>query len=162
MSTLIVYYSYMGNTRKIAEMIQKETGGDLLEIKTKVPYSGDYNTVVDQGQKEVNQGYMPELQPLGINSGEYDFIYLGTPVWWYTFAPAVKTYLAQNEFDGKRIYPFVTNGGWIGHTVKDIKAACPKAQVEHGINIRFDEDRLVTSEQEIIKWIRDTYGENQK
>lgn len=30
---LIVYYSWHGNTRKIAEQIKRETGGDLFEIK---------------------------------------------------------------------------------------------------------------------------------
>lgn len=111
MKTLIVYYSYTGNTKKIAEKIHKEIGGDIAEIKTVVPYKESYNSVVEQGKKEVNQGYMPEIEPLGVNLEEYDTIILGTPVWWYTFAPAVKTFLEQNDFSGKKIYTFATNGG---------------------------------------------------
>ena len=64
MKTLIVYYSFGGNTRKIARMLQDRIGGDLAEIETAVPYTGDYNAVVAQGEKEIQEGYMPELKPL--------------------------------------------------------------------------------------------------
>ena len=45
MKTLILYYSYGGNTKRIAEMIQKEIGGDIVRMDTVVPYDGDYDTV---------------------------------------------------------------------------------------------------------------------
>lgn len=105
MKTLILFYSYGGNTRKIAEMIQQETGSDLEEIKTAFPYEGDYNSVVNQGQREVNSGFMPEILPLKADITTYDQIILGTPVWWYTFAPAMKTFLHENDLSGKTIYP---------------------------------------------------------
>ena len=44
MKTLILYYSYGGNTKRIAEMIQKEIGGDIVRMDTVVPYDGDYDT----------------------------------------------------------------------------------------------------------------------
>lgn len=155
MKTLILYYSYQGNTKRIAELIRKEIGGDLARIETVVPYSGTYDQVVDQGQDEVNRGYMPELQPLSVHFEDYDRVVLGTPVWWYTFAPAVKTFLANHDFSGKTVYPFATNGGWIGHTFKDIAAACAGARVERGLNIRFDGNHLRTPEAEILKWVRE-------
>ena len=49
MKTLILYYSYGGNTRRIAEMIQKQVSGDLVEIETEKSYPTDYNAVVEQG-----------------------------------------------------------------------------------------------------------------
>ena len=57
MKKVIVYYSYRGNTKSIDEMIQKSTGADIARIETVVPYDGDYNSVVNQGQDEVNSGY---------------------------------------------------------------------------------------------------------
>lgn len=51
MKTLILYYSYGGNTKRIAERIQKEIGGEIARIDTVVPYDGDNDTVVDQGQR---------------------------------------------------------------------------------------------------------------
>lgn len=135
-------------------MIQSKIGGDTERIDTVVPYSGDYNSVVDQGHKEVNQGYMPEIKPLSVNLDDYDTIVLGMPVWWYTFAPAMKTFLTNNSLSGKTIYPFATNGGWIGHTFEDIKSLCTGANVKKGINIEFDADRLRTSASEIENWIK--------
>ena len=42
MKSVIVYYSYGGNTRKIAQMIHDKKGYDLVEIKPVVPYTSDY------------------------------------------------------------------------------------------------------------------------
>ena len=78
----------------------------------------------------------------------------GTPVWWYTFAPAVHTFLTQQDLSCKTVYPFATNGGWIGHTFADIEKSCKGAEVKEGMNIRFDEDVLRTSEAEIDAWIQ--------
>lgn len=66
MKTLILYYSYGGNTKRIAEMIQREIGGDIARMDTVVPYDGDYDEVVNQGQREIAEGYCPELKPLHI------------------------------------------------------------------------------------------------
>ena len=112
-----------GNTERIAKMLQSETDSDILKIDTVVPYSGSYDDVVNQGQNEVQRGYEPEIKPLDINIADYDVIAVGTPTWWYTMAPAVKTFLHQQDFTGKTVVPFMTNGGWPGHVIKDMKAA---------------------------------------
>lgn len=154
MKTLIVYYSYRGNTKHIADLIAKETGADILRIETVVPYKGSYNEVVNQGQDEVNAGYCPKLKPLSVDISQYDTIILGTPVWWYTFAPAMHTFLKSQDWTGKTVYPFATNGGWIGHTFKDFRTICHGADVKSGLNVRFDESTLRTSMKDIEKWIR--------
>lgn len=153
MKSIVIYYSYGGNTRKIAERIQKELGADSFEIETIQPYSGSYNDVVEQGQVEVNSGFMPEIKPFHIDLNQYDTIILGTPVWWYTFAPAMKTFLSNTDLSGKNIYSFATNGGWIGHTFKDIEMICTGAKVHKGLNIRFNEDKQITPDAEIQNWI---------
>ena len=152
MKTLILYYSYGGNTRKIAQMIRQEIGGNLEESETVKPYTGYYDAVVDQGQREIDSGFMPEIKPLKADISNYDCIVFGSPVWWYTFAPAVKTFLHNHNLSGKMIYPFATNGGWIGHTLKDFEKGCVGAKVMKGLNVRFDEDTLRTSETEIKRW----------
>ena len=45
----------MRNTERIAKSLQSVTGGDLVRLDTAVPYTGSYNDVVDQGQREVNR-----------------------------------------------------------------------------------------------------------
>ncbi len=154
MKTLILYYSYGGNTKRIAEMIQGEIGGDIARIDTVVPYDGDYNTVVDQGQREVAEGYCPELKPLRIDLAAYDTVVLGSPVWWYTFAPAMHSFLQQADLTGKTVYPFATNGGWLGHTLEDFDQACKGAVVKPGLNVRFDGSILRTPESEIQRWAK--------
>ena len=68
---LIVYCSWSnGNTERIAKELQNVASGDLLKIDTAVPYSGSYDEVVDQGQREVNRGYEPELKPLTVNPAD--------------------------------------------------------------------------------------------
>ncbi len=153
MNGLVLYYSYGGNTRRIAEQIQKVLGCDLAEIATVAPYTGSYDEIVSQGQREADSGFKPPVHPLAKNPGDYDTIILGTPVWWYTPAPAVKTVLSACDWNGKTIYPFATNGGWIGHTFEDIEKACVGATVKSGPNIRFEEDHLQTRTAEIDRWI---------
>jgi len=155
---LIVYYSWSnGNTENIAKMLQKETGGDLARIDTVVPYEGSYDDVVSQGQDEVNRGYEPEIKTLNVNIADYDVIAIGTPTWWYTMAPAVRTFLHENDFTGKTVVPFMTNGGWPGHVIKDMKAFCKGAEAVCDMQVQFDStggSRLETSQDKINKWIQ--------
>lgn len=151
---IIIYYSMGGNTRKIARMIADETGANIAEIKTVKPYKGSYNEIVEQGHSEVDSGFEPEIQPFTADLNKYDTVYLGTPVWWYTYAPAMKTFLSNTDLSGKTIYPFATNGGWIGHTFEDIKKACAGADVKDGLNVYFSANKLKTSENKIKSWIK--------
>ena len=155
---LIIYYSWSnGNTERIAKMLQSETDSDILKIDTVVPYSGSYDDVVNQGQNEVQRGYEPEIKPLDINIADYDVIAVGTPTWWYTMAPAVKIFLHQQDFTGKTVVPFMTNGGWPGHVIKDMKAACKGANVVCDMQIQFDStggSNLETPQEQINEWIQ--------
>ena len=155
---LIIYYSWSnGNTERIAKMLQSETDSDILKIDTVVPYSGSYDDVVNQGQNEVQRGYEPEIKLLDINIADYDVIAVGTPTWWYTMAPAVKTFLHQQDFTGKTVVPFMTNGGWPGHVIKDMKAACKGANVVCDMQIQFDStggSNLETPQEQINEWIQ--------
>lgn len=97
---LIVCYSWSnGNTERVAKMLQKTTGADMVQIDTVVPYTGSYDDVVRQGQEEVQRGYKPEIKPLDVDIRNYDVIAVGTPTWWYTMAPAVLTFLHQQDWN---------------------------------------------------------------
>lgn len=149
---MIVYYTWSnGNTARIARKLQSVAGGELLQIDTAVPYAGSYDDVVNRGQDEVRRGYEPELKPIDVNMASYDVIAVGTPTWWYTMAPAVLTFLHGHDFTGKTVVPFMTNGGWPGHVIKDMKNACRGADFACDMQVRFDSsggDRLETSEKE--------------
>lgn len=155
MNKLIVYFSYTNNTRTIANKIKDKLNCDILEIKTKIPYSDDYQTVVDDEQNSEASNHLPEIEDINIDLSKYDEIILGTPVWWYRPVPAIRTFLTQNDLKGKTIKPFATNAGWLGKTFKEIKSLCPNSNVEEGMNIVFESysDKLVTSEKDINNWI---------
>lgn len=157
MKTLILYYSQArGNTRRIARMIQKYTGANIAEIETVVSYTGSYDDIVNQGQEEVNSGFMPEIKPLSVNLSDYDRIILGTPTWWYTMAPAMKTFLNQYDLSEKNIILFQTHGGWEGHVFKDMKSMI-KGNVTEEFAVQFDStggSQLITPIPEIEVWIR--------
>lgn len=152
MKPVVIYYSYSGNTKSIAEKFKESLDCDIFEIETVTPYTGDYNAVVDQGKEEVESAFMPEIKPLAVDLSKYDTVILGMPVWWYTYAPAVKTFLNSFDLSGKKLYPFATNGGWLGHTFKDLKKEC-KADVKDGLNIRFNGKNSRTNEKEIEAYI---------
>lgn len=155
MSKLIVYFSYTNNTRTIANKIKEKLNCDILEIKTIMPYSEDYQSVVNDEQNTERSNYLPEIQDINIDLSKYDEIILGTPVWWYRPVPAIRSFLTQNDLSKKTIKPFATNAGWLGKTFKEIKSLCPNSIVEEGMNIVFESysDKLVTSENDVNKWI---------
>ena len=152
---LIVYFTYTNNTKKIAEHIKEKLNCDILEIKTVVPYSDDYDSVVNDQQNSEGSSFLPEIQEINLNLEEYDEIILGTPVWWYRPVPAIRTFLTKYDLTGKTIKPFATNAGWLGRTFKEINSLCPNSKVEEGMNIVFESysDKLVTKESEIDNWI---------
>lgn len=65
MKKIVIYYSYGGNTERIAADIGKKIGADTARIDTVIPYSDDYDFVVEQGHQEVNRGYKPEINAHG-------------------------------------------------------------------------------------------------
>ena len=154
---LVVYYSYTGHTKMIAESIQKKLGCNILEIKPVKPYSTDYQTVVDEEQNNESAKRTPEIEPIDIDLSKYEEIILGSPVWWYTIVPVIRTFLTKNDLSGKIIKPYATNAGWLGRTFKEIEKLCPNSKVEKGMNIVFTEDynknQLVTSPDEVDNWI---------
>ena len=154
---LVVYYSWSnGNTKRIAQKLAQETGADIVRIETATPYTGSHESVVEQGKREVEAGYMPQINSLSVNLSDYEVIAIGTPTWWYTMAPAVLTFLTTHSLKGKTVIPFMTNGGWPGHVIKDMKETCKGAEFMHEMEIQFDsmgKDHLETPESKIDAWV---------
>ena len=130
---LIAYYSWSGNTRFAAEQIQKLTGGTLFEIKPAKAYPSDYGACVDQAKKECRDEFKPELATKVDDFSKYDVIFVGTPNWWSTMAPPVRSFLAGYDFSGKTVIPFVTHGGGgMAHCERDMRKVCPQATFGKG------------------------------
>ena len=154
---LVVYYSWSnGNTEKVVEQLADACGADIERIETVEPYPDDYDETVEQGHREVNEGFEPQVEPLEHDMADYDVIAVGTPTWWYTMAPAVKTLLAENDLSGKTVVPLMTNGGWPGSVIDDIEDACAGATFGPSMEIQFDSnggDIQRTPQRDVDAWI---------
>ncbi len=152
---LVVYFSYTGHTKMITDKIKEKLDCDILKIETVVPYSTDYDTVVNDEQNSERSDFLPEIKDININLDNYDEIILGTPVWWYRPAPAIRSFLTKYDLTGKTVIPFATNAGWLGKTFFEIKNMCPNSNVKNNMNIVFESysDNLVTSDKEIEQFI---------
>lgn len=127
---LVAFYSYSGNTKKIAEKIQKQANADIFEIKTVNAYPAEYNEAVNQAKTEIAEGFKPGIRNHVNNIEVYDTVFIGTPNWWSTIAPPILTFLSANNWADKTIAPFITHGGGgeAGCSV-DIKKNAPGARV---------------------------------
>ena len=152
---IVIYFSYTGNTRKIANMIKDRLNCDILELKPVIPYSDDYQKVVDEEQSLEGSNHKPQIEDINLNLDDYDTIILGTPVWWYREAPVVRTFLGNYDLSGKKVIPFATNAGWLGKTFIEIEKLCPNSTVTNEKNIVFESysDELVTPKDEVEEWI---------
>lgn len=150
---LIVYYSWSGNTRAMAQQIQKYTGGDLVEITAVKPYPSDYKQCVKQAKAEVAAGFHPAIRAAVKDLASYSIVFVGTPNWWSNIAPPVASFLSSHQLAGKKVIPFVTHGGGgVANCVYDIKKLCPRAKVTDAKDIAGDDVR--SSQAEITRWLK--------
>jgi flavodoxin len=150
---LIVYYSWSGNTRKIAEIIHKYVDGTIIEILPEKPYPKSYNDTVQQAKKEIREGYKPPIKNKIENIDEYNIIFVGTPNWWSTIAPPIATFLSQYDLSGKIIVPFCTHGGGgKGRIVEDITRLCNNAKILECFSIYGGESRDL--ENKVVEWLK--------
>ena len=135
---LIAYFSWGGNTRGIAEEIQSQTGADLFEITLVNPYSDDYNTVLDEAQRDQNEQARPELSAHVENMDGYDTILLGYPNWWASIPMPIASFLEEYDFTGKTIIPFCSHGGGrFGQSLTAIAKLAPNAEMGEGLSIHY-------------------------
>ncbi|HMM79761.1 MAG TPA: flavodoxin [Pyrinomonadaceae bacterium] len=134
---LIVYLSRTRNTEAVANMIQKEVGGDLVALELERPYPKEYRAIVEQVAKENESGYLPPLKTKIENIGKYDTIFLGFPTWGMQLPPPMKSFLRQYDLSGKTIIPFNTNAGYgVGSSLQTVKELCPNSTVLEGFEIK--------------------------
>ena len=113
--TLVVYYSATGNTKVVAEMIAKETNGDLFEIEPKDSYSEDdldwtdSNSRVAREYENEDERHVELVSSTVDNWEDYDTVFLGYSIWWGIAAWPVNTFIENNDFTDKTVVPFCTS-----------------------------------------------------
>ncbi len=133
---LVVYFSETGNTGKLAKLISDEVGGDFRRIETVKPYPTGQE-LFDYTKNERDNDERPELKDLEVNMDDYDVVFVGYPIWWYTLPMPIYTFFDKYDFDNKIIVPFNTHeGSGDGGTYSTIKDWEKNAKVLDGLAIR--------------------------
>lgn len=155
---LVTYFSAGGITRKAAEILAGAAGADLYEIRPQIPYTAaDLNWMDKNSRSSVemnDSASRPALADTTAGIEEYDVIFVGFPIWWYTAPAIIRTFLETYDFSGKIIVPFATSGGsGFGKTAETLREIVPAASVKDGkiLNGRIDAG-------ELKKWA-DSFGE---
>ena len=155
---LVVYFSVYGTAKIVAEEIAKQTGADIIEIEPVIPYDSNrdhYNALARLAKKEHDEDQRPAIKN-EIDIASYERIYIGYPMWWYTFPMIIYTLFEQYDFSGKTVIPFNTHmGSGDGGTYKTVKELCPNSKVLPGLPVEMSDaergvpDRIKTWLQKI-------------
>lgn len=152
--SLVVYFSWSGNTENVAKAIQAQTDSDIFEIVPSEPYSDDYNTVLDISQEEQQQDARPAISESIDNIADYDVIYVGYPNWWGDMPMILYTFFDDYDLSGKTVAPFCTSGGsGLSNTVNEIKELEPNATVTQGLHI--GSESASNPDSAVSEWLED-------
>lgn len=105
---LIAYFSWGGTTRRMAQEIQRITGGDIFEIEPSVPYPTGYTDCTQVALSERDSDARPAIKNKVANFDDYDVVFIGCPVWWHTAPMIISTFAESYNFTGKTVVPFCT------------------------------------------------------
>ena len=151
--TLVAYFSATGVTKGVAQQLAEVTSADLHEIKPAQPYTeADLNWKDDQSRSSVemkDKSSRPEITDKLSNMADYEVIYVGFPIWWYTAPTIINTFLESYDFKGKTVIPFATSGGSsIDDACEDLKKAYP--------DINWKEGRLLNgaTKEDLEEWVK--------
>ena len=150
--TLIVFFSWGGNTRYIAQRIAEQTGADLVDLELEQPYSSDYSTVLDEAQRDQAAQARPALTTRIDDIDRYGTVLLGYPNWWASIPMPIATFLESYDLSGKRIVPFCSHGGGrLGQSVSAISKLAPQAVMGTPLSVHYRGG--ATLDDDIAAWL---------
>ena len=161
---LIVFFSHagenyavgnikVGNTKLVADEIQKVTGGDEFEIVADKNYDLPYNDLINVAKEETEKGEKPSFKGEIKNIDDYDTVFIGGPIWWGTYPRVMFTFFGKYDLNGKTIIPFSTHeGSGLGSVVEDLKTIYPNATFKEAFSIYGTETRKDLSK--VDKWLK--------
>ena len=132
MKKLVAYFSATGTTKKAAADLAKAIGADLYEIEPKAKYTSadlDWTNKNSRSTLEMkDKSSRPELSNTDAHIEDYDVVYVGYPVWWYTAPTIINSFLEAYDFSNKKVVLFITSGGSsFGSAVNDLKPSVPSS-----------------------------------
>ena len=134
---LVLYYSQTSNTKTVATEIATRLNADIEEIALVEPYDTAFQATIDRCKADREKGILPEIKPLKLNVADYDWIFIGYPIWFGTYAPPIASLLEKVDLSGKWVMPFCTFGsGGLESSVKDLTEKQPNAKIMPGYGVR--------------------------
>lgn len=141
-------------TQYLAELIHSEVGGELVPIIPTNAYPIVYDETADKAKDERDNDERPQFETLGVNIEDYDTIYVGYPMWWYTLPMVMYTFFDTYDFSGKTIIPFNTHlGSGDGGTYQTIKEFEPNATIKDGLAVSGSAVFDSSTEQNVKNWL---------
>ena len=109
----------------------KEFNADLYEITPEVPYTAadlDWRDKTSRSTIEMqDKTSRPAITGRCENIADYDTVWIGFPVWWYTAPTIVNTFIEAHDLSGKTLNVFATSGGSdVKDSYNDLKKAYPQ------------------------------------
>lgn len=134
-TTLVAYFSASEAhiTAQVAKTLAEAADADLFEIVPEQIYTAeDLDWKNEQSRSTIemkDSTARPAVASKVENMAQYNTIYVGFPIWWYTAPRIINTFLEQYDLTGKTIIPFATSGGSdMGKSGEDLKkASAPNA-----------------------------------
>lgn len=144
---LIVFFSHagdnygvgnikVGNTKLVADEIQRVTGGDEFEIVAEKSYDMPYDDLTKLAKEESERDEKPAFKG-GVNDlDQYSTVFIGGPIWWGTYPQVMFTFFDKYDLNGKTIIPFSTHeGSGLGRVGSDLKRLYPNAHFKTAFSI---------------------------
>lgn len=154
MKSLVVFYSLGGSTKAIAEAVAQAISADVLELKTKEQIRGNAFTKHLWGGRQVVRREKPELFPFNTNPLDYDFLVIGTPVWAFTFTPAMRSFFNLVKLQNKKIALYCCSDGMPGKTIDNMKAELGGNEFVGGLRLAKTAQNKEKNINEAIEWIK--------
>ena len=123
MKKLVIFYSLEGSTQFIAESIADEIGADILELKPKKDLKAKGFMKYFWGGQQVVMQKIPELEPFDKNPQDYDVLFVGTPVWSFSYTPTLRSFFSQISLSNKKVAVFCCHKGLKAKTLDKMKSA---------------------------------------
>ncbi len=125
---LVAYFSWGGTTQRMAQQIQNFTGADVFRVEPVVPYPTEYTPCTEVALEEKNNNARPAIAGTIENWDDYDVVFIGCPVWWWTTPMIIHTFCESYDFKGKTVVPFCTYAAtYRDETLAEIVNSTPDA-----------------------------------
>lgn len=155
MKKLVVFYSLSGNTRLVAETIAKAAGADVIELmpEKEMPRGGLRR--IFQGGRSAVMGERPALKPFAFDPDEYGMFFLGTPVWAWTVAPPLNTFLSRHSLEGRPVALFCCHGGGPGRIFTRMREAIPGGIFLGELALKEPRNNATEAQLDlVVEWVR--------